>query len=60
MNCYSKSFTSEKKANKFANHLEKCGLEVHEISAARDGFGQNTYRVMWFADKPFTALVWVD
>ena len=59
MNCYSKTFMSEKKAMRFANHLEMLGLEVYEISGAQDGFGQNTYRVSWFADSPRLVIPFV-
>lgn len=60
MNCYGKTFTSEKKAHRFMKHLEECGIEARSFSAANNVAGRMEYRVTWFAETPATALVWVD
>ncbi len=44
---YSKTFFSGKRANAFAEELEKQGAEDITISSARDAFGQTQHRVCW-------------
>lgn len=60
MNCYGKTFTSERKANRFMKHLEECGIEAHSFSATNNVTGRMEYRVTWFAESFDTGLVWVD
>lgn len=44
---YSKTFFTESRAKAFAEQLKKNGAEDIYISASKDGFGQNQYRVHW-------------